>query len=93
MTDIHDSEFNSSITPPAGDPTRALKSSVKYDQEYAIACGLEAEKQGQIRGEGDKKILDAIQVLRRMKSAGKIKKIGLAGMSIESGSLIQMARD
>lgn len=89
MLDIHDSEFNSSITPPAGDPTRALPSSTKYDEEYAVACGLEAEKQGQVRGEGDEKILKAIKVLRRMKSEGKIKKIGIACKLAKSSLTIE----
>jgi hypothetical protein len=93
MLDIHDSEFNSYITPPAGDPRRALPASSKYDENYAIACGLEAEKQGHIRGEGDEKILKAIQVLRRMKGEGKIKKIGIACKLTRSSLTFENGRD
>lgn len=81
VPDIHDAEFNSSITPPPGDPTRALETSSNYDREYAVACGLEPGNRGQSRGEGDEKIIKAVKVLRGLQAEGKIRKIGMAGKS------------
>jgi len=60
---------------------RALDSSANYDAEYVVACGLEPEKRGAPRGEGDEKIIKAVKVLRDLQAQGKIRKIGMSGKS------------
>lgn len=81
---IHDAEFNSDINPPDGDPTKALEDPPRedghksaYDHGYAVACGLDKENIGKVRGPGDEKILQCVKDLRQLKSEGKIKRIGI----------------
>lgn len=74
--DLHDVEFNSSLNPPAGNHVLALS-----DPEIAKEYGLAPEDEGKIWGEGDQRILDAMDVLRSLKKEGKIKRIGFSGKS------------
>lgn len=75
-TDLHDVEFNSSLNPPAGNHVLALS-----DPEIAKEYGLAPEDEGKIWGEGDQRILNAMDVLRSLKKEGKIKRIGFSGKS------------
>lgn len=71
---LHDVEFVCTQVGPreAGDPTIALGDA---QAEYGLAPGQE----GEVWGEGDQKILDALGELRRMQDEGIIKAIGITG--------------
>lgn len=77
---LHDTEFV--CTPvhpddPTGDPTKALE-----DESLGKVWGLGKGLEGQVHGEGDQKILDAFDELKKMKEEGLIREIGLTGQSI-----------
>ncbi|KAF7355015.1 hypothetical protein MSAN_01417000 [Mycena sanguinolenta] len=71
---LHDIEFVcTEVTPRrTGNHTSALN-------EEEAAYGLIEGEEGQVRGEGDQKILDAFAELRKMKEEGLIKHIGITG--------------
>jgi len=71
---LHDIEFVcTEITPRrTGHHTSALG-------EDKAAYGLMEGEEGQVRGEGDQRILDAFAELRKMKEEGLIKHIGITG--------------
>lgn len=73
---LHDVEFVCTQVGPreAGDPTIALGDA---QAEYGLAPGQE----GEVWGEGDQKIVDALGELRRMQDEGIIKAIGITGGS------------
>lgn len=69
---LHDVEFVCSIPPPSGKHALALSSK-------AAEYGLQAGDEGNVLGEGDQKVLDAVAELRKMKQEGVIKAIGITG--------------
>ncbi|KAK7061411.1 Aldo/keto reductase family-domain-containing protein [Favolaschia claudopus] len=71
---LHDLEFVcTEVTPrQTGNHTSALG-------EEKAAYGLREGEEGQIRGEGDQKILDAFAELRKMQEEGLIRHIGITG--------------
>ncbi|KAJ6516253.1 NADP-dependent oxidoreductase domain-containing protein [Mycena sanguinolenta] len=71
---LHDIEFVcTEVTPRrTGNHSSALN-------EEEAAYGLMEGEEGQVRGEGDQKILDAFAELRKMKQEGLIKHIGITG--------------
>ena len=73
---LHDVEFVAhQIAPsPTGDVSGALG-------DDAAAYGLAPGEEGKIRGEGDQKVLDAYNELRKLKEEGLIKQIGITGES------------
>lgn len=87
-TDIHDVEFNSSLNPPSGNPLQALRSSPHYNAEYERQAGLAPDQVGKILGEGDRRILEAVGVLREMKREGKVRRIGISGELLDVSPLL-----
>ncbi|KAJ7237209.1 NADP-dependent oxidoreductase domain-containing protein [Mycena haematopus] len=71
---LHDIEFVcTEVTPRrTGTHTSALS-------EDKAAYGLMEGEEGQVRGEGDQKVLDAFAELRKMQEEGLIKHIGITG--------------
>lgn len=74
---MHDIEFVAARIKPSdasGDPTRALT-----DTNVRDAWGLNPNDAALVRGEGDQQILDAYAELRKMKSEGLVRSIGVTG--------------
>lgn len=73
---LHDVEFVCTPVGPivAGKPEAAL-SDPAISAEYGLAPGQE----GNVWGEGDQKILDAVAELRKLQEEGKVKHIGISG--------------
>ena len=73
---LHDVEYVCAPVGPAvsGNPHELLESK---SAEYGLAEGQE----GKIWGEGDQKILDAVAELRKLQEEGKVKNIGISGMT------------
>jgi D-arabinose 1-dehydrogenase len=69
QVDLHDIEFRSSVTCPAGNPLLAL------DPAHASAYGLDKLEP---LGEGDEEVLSAIAELRLLQAEGKIRYVGIA---------------
>lgn len=71
---LHDVEFVAErLAPsPTGDVSAALG-------EDAAAYGLAPGDEGRLRGDGDQKILDAYNELRKLKEEGLVKQIGITG--------------
>jgi D-arabinose 1-dehydrogenase len=76
---LHDVEYVCAPVAPktVGNPTAAL-----YSEKGVYGLGQGDE--GKVWGEGDRKILNAIAELRRMKDEGLIKNIGISGRSCHS---------
>lgn len=77
VVSLHDTEFV--CTPvhpedPTGNPVKVLE-----DEDTGRAWGLGKGLEETVHGEGDQKILDAFDELRRMKEEGLIREIGLTG--------------
>jgi D-arabinose 1-dehydrogenase len=72
---LHDVEF---VCTPFG-PTNARNSIFALNEERT-AYGLADGDEGRVRGEGDRKILEAIAELRQMQEEGLIKSIGITGV-------------
>ncbi|KAG9103206.1 hypothetical protein FRC06_011795 [Ceratobasidium sp. 370] len=74
---LHDTEFVCTPVRPAdptGNPTKVLE-----DPAHCAAWGLQPEDRDRVRGEGDQKIIDAFDELKKMKDEGTIRAIGLTG--------------
>ncbi|KAG9127927.1 hypothetical protein FRC07_007367 [Ceratobasidium sp. 392] len=74
---LHDTEFVCTPAHPAdptGNPVKVLK-----DPVLGAAWGLQPEDRDKVRGEGDQKIIDAFDELKRLKEEGVVKAIGLTG--------------
>ncbi|KAG9101082.1 hypothetical protein FS749_010488 [Ceratobasidium sp. UAMH 11750] len=74
---LHDTEFVCTPVRPAdptGNPIKVLE-----DPALSAAWGLRAEDRDRVHGEGDQKILDAFDELKKMKDEGTIRAIGLTG--------------
>ncbi|QRW01776.1 aldo/keto reductase family protein [Ceratobasidium sp. AG-Ba] len=74
---LHDTEYV--CTPvwpadPTGDPVKVLE-----DPVLSAAWGLRPEDRDRVHGDGDQKIVDAFDELRKMKEEGHIRAIGLTG--------------
>jgi D-arabinose 1-dehydrogenase len=74
---LHDVEYV--CTPvhpkdPTGNPVKALD-----DHAVGAAWGLNAEDRDRVHGDGDQKIVDAFDELKKMKDEGVIHKIGFSG--------------
>lgn len=72
---LHDVEF---VCTPFG-PTKPGNSLAALSDERS-AYGLDDGDEGKVRGEGDRKILEAIAELRKMQEEGLIKFIGITGV-------------
>lgn len=57
--------------------------------EEKVAYGLEEGQEGKIHGDGDQRVLDAFAELRKMKTEGLIKNIGITGGLIYSSSILR----
>ncbi|KAF5333742.1 hypothetical protein D9611_002359 [Ephemerocybe angulata] len=71
---LHDVEFVCDQVAPH--PTGQVHGALGED---AAAYGLAPGDEGTVRGQGDQKILDAFNELRKLKEEGLIKKIGITG--------------
>ncbi|KAG8747506.1 hypothetical protein FRC10_000642 [Ceratobasidium sp. 414] len=74
---LHDTEFVCTPVHPAdptGNPVKVLE-----DPALCTAWGLRPEDRDRVHGEGDQKIVDAFDELRKMKDEGTIRAIGLTG--------------
>lgn len=71
---LHDVEFVATpVLPKAtGDHTTSLAAE-------KVEYGLDEGSEGKVRGEGDKKILDAFAELRKLQDEGLVKHIGITG--------------
>ena len=76
---LHDVEFVCAPVQPRseGNHMHALDTEA---EAYGLAPGQE-----KIRGEGDQRILDAVAELRKMKSEGLVKNIGITGEVLSCG--------
>lgn len=79
---LHDVEFvaDQMAPSPTGDVSVALR-------DDAAAYGLAPDEQGKIRGEGDRKIMDAYSELRKLKEEGIVKQIGITGECLPASRL------
>ncbi|GAB1520106.1 hypothetical protein RhiTH_003179 [Rhizoctonia solani] len=74
---LHDVEYVCSPVWPAdptGDPTKILE-----DQALMAAWGINGGDEGRVHGDGDQKIVDAFDELKKMKEEGIICQIGFTG--------------
>lgn len=71
---LHDVEFVCDQVRPH--PTGVVSAALS---DQAAAYGLAQGDEGTIRGEGDQKVLDAFNELRKLKQEGLVKQIGITG--------------
>lgn len=74
---LHDVEFVSTPFGPRKQGNHALAL-----QEERVAYGLAEGDEGKVRGEGDRKILDAVLELWKMQEEGLIRAVGITGRYI-----------
>ncbi|KAF8709291.1 Aldo kereductase, partial [Rhizoctonia solani] len=85
---LHDVEYVCSPVWPAdptGDPTKILE-----DQALMAAWGINGGDEGRVHGDGDQKIVDAFDELKKMKEEGIIRQIGFTGYPLPV--LLRLAR-
>lgn len=71
---LHDVEF---VCTPFGPTKPGIVTSALTEERQAF--GLADEDVGKVRGDGDRKILEAISELRKMQEEGLIKAVGITG--------------
>jgi hypothetical protein len=72
---LHDVEFVASQVLPKAEGNHAAALDID-----AAAYGLAKGDEAQVRGEGDQKVLDAFNELRKLKQEGIVRNIGISGM-------------
>jgi D-arabinose 1-dehydrogenase len=78
---LHDVEYVCSSVHPVdstGDPTKILE-----NKELPAAWGLGEGYEDQVHGDGDQKIIDALDELKKLKDEGIVHEIGLTGKQTE----------
>ncbi|PWN26511.1 Aldo/keto reductase [Jaminaea rosea] len=74
---LHDAEF---VAEQVGDPSGMNAARVaKGDNEALRTLGLAEGDEGKVHGSGDEVILKAVEELLRLKSEGKVRRIGISG--------------
>lgn len=74
---LHDVEF---VSTPFG-PTKPGNSTAALVEERT-AYGLAEGDEGKVRGDGDRKILDAVNELWKMQEEGLVRSVGITGTYI-----------